>query len=652
MQPLKWWAGSPFFEATPMASSMQIPPVSAYKRIGGKRALRALLEELHRALGKDPVTAAAAEEAPLEGVRELQLEGWCKTLGGRGKPNLELLSRALGPAWTGHRREQAAVVLERLLEAKCLPVGLATDLMGAAFPPAPEAAEPEAAVEAAAQKAAPEGHEALLPAPTDPTSPASTTPEGHESMASISPKPPVNDNAAQQPSASPHVSAPYRAILDSLPQSLMYADTDNVIRYVNEPTRKMLRRVAMHLPCAADEVIGQSIDMFHRNPGHNRGMLSSADLPFRSRVELGDETLAMEIVGAFDASGSRVGTVVNWDVTTESLQLQEEAEAARKREKERLQQLQAQVERATSVAKAAADGDLTQTVPPCGDELLDAIGYALNALMEGLRQNMAQISHNADSLGGAAEALKGTSKHMLTQSATTSDHASSVANASDKVNLNIQTVATGTEEMTVSIREIAKSASEAARVAARGVEAAEATNNTVAKLGESSAEIGKVVKVITSVAQQTNLLALNATIEAARAGEAGKGFAVVANEVKELAKETAKATEDIARKIDTIQKDTDGAVAAIGDITGIINQISSIQTTIASAVEEQTATTNEMARNVANAATGSAAIAQTIGELNTASTQTSSGAADTEKATGELARMASDLQALVSCFRF
>jgi len=188
-------------------------------------------------------------------------------------------------------------------------------------------------------------------------------------------------------------------------------------------------------------------------------------------------------------------------------------------------------------------------------------------------------------------------------------------------------------------------------VATSAVKVAEKTNTTVAKLGESSVEIGKVIKVITSIAQQTNLLALNATIEAARAGEAGKGFAVVANEVKELAKETAKATEDISQKIDAIRTDTKESVEAIAQISTIINQINDISNTIASAVEEQTATTNEMTRNITEAAKGSSEIAQNITGVATAAKSTTEGATNTSKAASELSKMSMELQQAVGKFR-
>ena len=176
---------------------------------------------------------------------------------------------------------------------------------------------------------------------------------------------------------------------------------------------------------------------------------------------------------------------------------------------------------------------------------------------------------------------------------------------------------------------------------------AESTNHTVAKLGESSAEIGNVVKVITSIAEQTNLLALNATIEAARAGEAGKGFAVVASEVKDLAQETARATEDISRRVEAIQSDTSNAVAAIGEISQIIARINDYQLTIASAVEEQTATTNEMSRSVSEAASGTTDIAANIGGVASATQATTATLAEADRTVTELATLADELQAAV-----
>jgi methyl-accepting chemotaxis protein len=184
------------------------------------------------------------------------------------------------------------------------------------------------------------------------------------------------------------------------------------------------------------------------------------------------------------------------------------------------------------------------------------------------------------------------------------------------------------------------------------VTAAASTTATVAKLGDSSAEIGNVIKVITSIAEQTNLLALNATIEAARAGEAGKGFAVVANEVKELAQETAKATEDIARRVQAIQGDTGAAVSAIEEISAIVAQISDRQTTIASAVEQQEATTNEMSRSVTEAAGGTAQIASNIASVSGAADSTTQALTQTRTAVDELSRMAADLRTAVGRFSF
>ncbi len=267
---------------------------------------------------------------------------------------------------------------------------------------------------------------------------------------------------------------------------------------------------------------------------------------------------------------------------------------------------------------------------------------------EKLKAGVEEIAQIGSNLAGASEELTSVSAQMGTTAEETSSQANVVAAASEEVSTNVQSVSTGSEEMTAAIQEIAQNTTEAAKVAAQAVSVAEATNDTVGKLGQSSAEIGSIIKVINSIAQQTNLLALNATIEAARAGEAGKGFAVVANEVKELAKETTKATESISRMIETIQGDTKGSVDAIAQITTIIKQVNDYMNTIASAVEEQTVTTNEMARNVTEASKGSMEISSNIVNVAEAAKNTTEGATQTQQAAAELARMAADLQTVVT----
>jgi len=303
-------------------------------------------------------------------------------------------------------------------------------------------------------------------------------------------------------------------------------------------------------------------------------------------------------------------------------------------------------------AEAVAAGDLTRDeIKVSAEDELGDLANAINKMSVSLKRMILAIAENARHVAQASDQVSSNSQQITANSEETSAQAKVVSQSAQQVSQNLQTVATGAEELGSSIKEIAKNASDAAKVATSAVKVAETTTAIVSKLGDSSNEIGQVIKVITSIAQQTNLLALNATIEAARAGEAGKGFAVVANEVKELAKATAKATEDISRKIEAIQTDTGAAVAAIASISGVINQINDISSTIATAVEEQNATTNEMSRNVSEAAQGSSEITSNIAGVAEAAESTSRGAADTQKAAQELVRMSSQLSGLVEQFK-
>lgn len=392
----------------------------------------------------------------------------------------------------------------------------------------------------------------------------------------------VNWEVVTQKLANEEAMARTQQMVDKSPINTMMASPDGMLLYMNENSKTTLRKLEQYLPARVDDLVGKSIDWFHKNPDHQKRIIGNAsNLPHQAIINVGPEKLDLLVSPIVDNNGEYLGAMVNWDIVTVKQKL------------------------------------------------------------------ITDLSEAANMLATASEELLSVSNTMSANAEETSAQANTASVASEEINAGIQTVATNMEEMTASIKEITKNTNESSSKSNQAMTVASEANSIIQALGESSLDIGNVIKVITSIAQQTNLLALNATIEAARAGEAGKGFAVVANEVKELAKQTATATEDISRKIEAIQGDSQTAVTSIGSVTEAISQLNNIASNIASAMEEQAATTNEVARVVTESSTGVQQISENIQQVSLAAEQTGKGTNDMQAASKNLADLASQLQALV-----
>ena len=449
------------------------------------------------------------------------------------------------------------------------------------------------------------------------------------------------------------------SMVENTAVAMILGGQDLSVQALNPAAKRIFKGIERHLPCSADEMIGKSPDDLFQNAVEARRILSDPkNLPYRGEIQIGPEDLGFVVTATTDKEGRYLGPMVTFETITERLAAEqrekESAERERTRnEQERRQQqeLREKVDSILETVTAAASGDLTAEVHIEGDDAAGRMAQGLKAFLEQLRSSMLRLTDSAESLTAASNELGDVSARMVENAGRTSTQSEAVSEAGDLVSKNVEMLASGAEEISVSIREISNNTTAATRVTSDAVETAQSANEKIKRLGNSSAEVGKVINVITSIAEQTNLLALNATIEAARAGEAGKGFAVVANEVKELAKQTSQATEDIGHKIEAIQVDTQGAVGAIDQVTDVINQINEIATTIASAVEEQTATTSEISRNVGDASGSTIEISSNISAVAGAAQNTAQGANETLEAARVLSHVASQIQAVVGQFK-
>ncbi len=381
-------------------------------------------------------------------------------------------------------------------------------------------------------------------------------------------------------------SARLQRMIEDMPINVMMADGETLkLTYLNTESRNTLRTIEQHLPAKVDDLVGQSIDIFHADPSHQQKILRDpSNLPITTNIKVGPETLKLTVSAVMDNEGKYLGPMVAWSVVTSQIRI--------------------------------------------ATEVKEVVGVVASAATE----------------------LRSSAEAMVASSEATANQSTAVAAASEEVTANVQTVASAAEELTSSVNEISRQVAESTKISAEAVAETERSNEVVQGLAEAAQKIGDVVKLISDIAGQTNLLALNATIEAARAGEAGKGFAVVASEVKSLANQTAKATEDIASQVANIQAATNDAVGAITGVGTTINKINDIAGSISAAVEEQGAATGEISRNVQEAANGTQEVTGNITQVSSNASESGQSASQVLEAADGLSEEAEKMQRQIDEF--
>ncbi len=484
---------------------------------------------------------------------------------------------------------------------------------------------------------------------------------------------------AEQASAA--INERLKQALDNASSNVMVADTENIIVFVNKSTAQLFSDKQQKIRNAvpnfnASEIVGSNIDLFHNTPLVQNDFINTLKDNHRGVVDFGDCYFSISISPVLMDSGERIGSIIEWFDKTEEIkneaEVQQLIEAAAQGDLGRRVNMQESSEffrklghsmnelmdvndRAVGevqrVFASVAGGDLTARVEGQYQGVYQQLKHDANAMVSQLTGVIKEVKNGAMIVAAASSELISTNKNLNSTAQDGAKQAGIASVAASNVMQNVDAVANAASDLEASVSDISRNVNEAVEVASEAVILAQSTNTQVRKLTTSSSDIGNVIKVIDSIAEQTNLLALNATIEAARAGDAGKGFAVVANEVKELAKGTASATDEIAQKVKAIQDDSDTAVQAIGDISKIIETISNYQNTISEAVRNQNLATQRISKNAGEAAQGNVEITRTSERVSEGAESTVNGLTELQSSAEELARMAVDLSDLVEGFQ-